>query len=220
MTSPRAYDYWLFDLDGTLVDVEWRYVRGVFDRVGDALGRSFTDRQAERLWYGFTGSRDDQLREWGLDRTAFWSAFDEAEDAAERAEATYLHDDATALLDGLAAADRPVGIVTHCASFLAEPVLSHLDVRDRFGTVVCCDDDLGWKPDPAPVERAMADLGVDDGDRGVLLGDGDADVGAAWNAGLDAVHVERHGPERRGRCVLADRRVDSLAELGAAARSG
>jgi phosphoglycolate phosphatase len=218
--SPRAYDYWLFDLDGTLVDADWSYTREVFDRVGDALGRRFTDREAAVLWHGFTGSRDDQLREWEVEPAAFWSALDEAEDAAARAEATVLHDDAAALLEELWAAGRPVGVVTHCAPFLAEPVLDCLGVRDRFGTVVCCDDDLGWKPDPAPVERAMADLGVDGGDRGVLVGDGAGDVGAAWNAGLDAVHVERHGPERRGRCVLADRRVESFAELGAVRGAG
>jgi len=32
------YDFWLLDLDGTLVD-EWSYTREVFDRVGDRLGR-------------------------------------------------------------------------------------------------------------------------------------------------------------------------------------
>ena len=40
---PSDYDVHLFDLDGTLVDAEWSYTRGVFDRVGDRLGRSFSD---------------------------------------------------------------------------------------------------------------------------------------------------------------------------------
>jgi phosphoglycolate phosphatase len=38
-------------------------------------------------------------------------------------------------------------------------------------------------------------------------------VGAAWNAGLDAIHVERHGHERRGGCVLGDHRVESFDDL-------
>jgi len=210
---PPAYDYWLFDLDGTLVDAEWRYTREVFDRAGDRLGRRFTDREAELLWHGFTGSRNEQLRSWGVDPEAFWPAFHAAEDATARAEATYLHDDAAALLEALESRGVPAGVVTHCAEFLTGPVLDRLDLRDRFGSVVCCDDDLGWKPDPAPVERAERDLGVGADDRGVLVGDGPCDVGAAWNAGLDAVHVERHAPERRGQCVLADRRVESVAEL-------
>lgn len=46
---PHEYEFWLFDLDGTLVDVDPGYTREVFDRVGDRLGRRFTDREAETL---------------------------------------------------------------------------------------------------------------------------------------------------------------------------
>jgi phosphoglycolate phosphatase len=65
------------------------------------------------------------------------------------------------------------------------------------------------------VYRAIDRLGFDPADpgHGVLAGDGASDVGAAWNAGLDGVHVERHSPARRGRCVLADRRVSTFDEL-------
>jgi phosphoglycolate phosphatase-like HAD superfamily hydrolase len=49
--------------------------------------------------------------------------------------------------------------------------------------------------------------------RGVFVGDGTGDVGAAWNAGLDGIHVERHGHDRRGQCVLADYRVRSFHEF-------
>ncbi|OYR74105.1 3-phosphoglycerate kinase, partial [Halorubrum sp. E3] len=49
------YDFHLFDLDGTLVDAEWEYTRAVFDRVGDRLGRAFSDREACVLWHGLGG---------------------------------------------------------------------------------------------------------------------------------------------------------------------
>ncbi|MFB6187297.1 MAG: HAD family hydrolase, partial [Halobacteriaceae archaeon] len=52
------YDFWLLDLDGTLVDTHWSYTREVFDRVGDRLGRSFSDREAEIIWNGLSGSRN------------------------------------------------------------------------------------------------------------------------------------------------------------------
>jgi phosphoglycolate phosphatase len=201
------YDFWLLDLDGTLVDVEWSYVRETFDRVGDRIGRTFTDEQARGLWYGLGADRETQIRSLGLDRAAFWAAFDAVEKPAERVEATTLYDDAAFVAD----LDRPVGLVTHCQPFLTEPVLRTLDIHDWFDAVVCCSDELGWKPDPTPVERAMAGLGADG--RGVLAGDGANDVGAAWNAGLDAIHVERHGPDRRGVCVLGDHRVRSFADL-------
>jgi phosphoglycolate phosphatase len=208
-----SYDYWLFDLDGTVVDVDPDYAREVFDEVGDRLGVGFTDRDVAVLWHGLQGSRDDYLRRHkGVAATEFWRVFHEVEDPATRAAATSLHADAEFVAD-LAV---PVGVVTHCQRYLAEPALDHLDVRDWFDAVVCCDDDLGWKPDPAPVHEAIGRLSVD-GD-GVLAGDGPGDVGAAWNAGLDAVHVERHGPGVRGQCVLADHRVRSFADLDGVGR--
>ncbi|ELZ18900.1 haloacid dehalogenase [Natrinema thermotolerans DSM 11552] len=210
MTLDHDYDFWLLDLDGTLVDVEWSYTRGVFDRVGDRLGREFSDRQAEIIWNGLTGSRDRQLEAWGVDPDAFWTAFHEEEDPIERAERTYLHEDAAVVAD----LEVPVGLVTHCQEFLTEPVLDHLDIHDWFDARLCCTEETGWKPDPGPVERVMNDLGVGhNGHRGVLAGDGACDVGAAWNAGLDAIHVERVGHEQRGRCVLGDHRVTSFDEL-------
>lgn len=204
------YDFWLFDLDGTIVDADWAYTRDVFDRVGDSLGRRFSDREAEILWHGLGGARNAQLQAWGVDPADFWPAFHAEEDPQRRAESTYLHDDAEALVGAL---DGPVGIVTHCQEFLALPVLDHLDVRDWFDVVVCCTDELGWKPDPAPVEYTMNRLGVDASAAGVLAGDGANDIGAAWSAGLDGVHVERHDPARRGQCVLGDYRVTSFDEL-------
>ncbi|SEO29527.1 phosphoglycolate phosphatase [Halogranum amylolyticum] len=205
-----SYDFWLFDLDGTLVDAEWSYTRDVFDRVGDRLDRPFTDREAEVLWHGLGGARDDQLREWGIEPTEFWPAFHAEEDPQIRAEATYLHEDAADLVRSL---ETPVGVVTHCQSFLTDPVLQHLDIRDWFDTVVCCTDELGWKPDPMPVRHAVDELGVDAQSTGVLAGDGSSDVGAAWNAGLDSIHVERHDPARRGQCVLGDYRVQTFSDL-------
>ncbi|MDS0299725.1 HAD family hydrolase [Halogeometricum sp. S1BR25-6] len=208
-----AYDFWLFDLDGTLVDADWSYTREVFDRVGESLGREFTDREAEVIWHGLGGARDPQLRAWDIDPAEFWPAFHAVEDPQARAEATYLHEDAARLLRDVVET-RPVGVVTHCQQFLADPVIDHLDLRDWFDTVVCCTEELGWKPDPAPVRHAIRAMGVDPAEgRGVLAGDGSSDIGAAWNAGLDGLHVERHPPERRGRCVLADVRVDSFDDL-------
>ncbi|WP_128476252.1 HAD family hydrolase [Halorussus pelagicus] len=218
----REYDYWLLDLDGTLIDVDWSYPRSVFDRVGVRLGREFSDREAEILWHGLGGNRNDQLREWEIDPDEFWPAFHDIEDPQRRAEETYLYDDA-AFVGEL---DCPVGLVTHCQPFLANPVLDELGIRDWFDTVICCDEELGWKPDPAPMHHAMEQLGVresgegvsasrasGESSNGVYAGDGASDVGAAWNAGLDAIHVERHGHHRREQCVLGDYRVESFDEL-------
>nr|WP_136716444.1 HAD family hydrolase [Halorientalis salina] len=224
---PDEYDFWLLDLDGTLVDIQPSYVQQVFDEVGDRLGREFTDREAEIIWHGLGGSRNEQLSQWGIDVDRFWDVFHDVEDAEARARHTYLYDDA----DFVADLDVPVGLVTHCQQYLTDPVLDRLDIRDWFDTVVCCTEDTGWKPDPEPVEMAMEDLdiaytghagapptganGASEAPRssGVLAGDGPHDVGAAWNAGLDGIHVERHGPDRRGQCVLGDYRIETFGEF-------
>jgi phosphoglycolate phosphatase len=208
--SRRSYDVWLFDLDGTLVDVAPSYINETLCEVGDRLGHGFTPAETEAIWHGFGGGANRLLRDRGVDVDAFWATFHEVEDPVARAEAAFLYDDAAWVGD----LDRPVGLVTHCQSYLTEPVLDRLDIGDWFDAVVCCDESTGWKPDPRPVELALADLGVGPEPSGPLVGDGPADVGAAWNAGLEGVHVERHGHERRGCCVLGDRRLRSLAPLG------
>ena len=203
-----AYDRWAFDLDGTLVDVEADYIHDLMGRVGDRLGYGFTERQAETIWHGFDGKRGGHLRAWGIDPERFWAVFHDEEDPAARANATYLHDDATVVGD----LDAPTVLVTHCQRYLTDPVLAALDICDWFDSVVCCTAETGWKPDPRPVRAALSAAGADSG-RGILVGDSPQDVGAAWNAGLDAAHVERHGHERRGCCVVGDYRVRGIDDL-------
>ena len=207
--QPERFDFWVLDLDGTLVDVETGYVRRVMKRVGDRLGHAVTDLEAEMLWYGFGGARDAVLERYGIDPGRFWRVFHEVEDPIQRTAATYLYDDAR-VVGELAA---PVALVTHCREYLARPVLDRHGIDDWFDAVVCCTDETGWKPSPDPVERAVAGLGVRGDREGALVGDNPEDVGAARNAGLAGIHVARHDPTRSGRCVLGDHRIGSLAAL-------
>ncbi|MFW5957156.1 MAG: HAD family hydrolase [Natronomonas sp.] len=205
-----TYDFYVFDLDGTLVDVHDSYVRTCFDRVGTRLEYEFSDRQATRLWHGLGGPRNDLLRTWGLEPAQFWRVYHEIEDSKARAEATYLHPDAKIVGD----VDEPSVLVTHCQQYLTEPVLEALDVTDWFDSVVCCTEETGWKPDPEPVRQALAKADVDiERGSGILVGDGPHDIGAARNAGLDGAHVERHDPADRGLCVVGDYRLERVDEL-------
>lgn len=250
----HPYDAVLFDLDGTLVAPEFEHVRGVFDRVGEHLGTHFSDETARRLWHGLGGPRNDHLRDLGVDPGAFWRVFDATEQPERRAAAMEVFEDAALA----ARLPVPTGLVTHCPPDPTAAVLEYHGLDAWFDSVVCCSDDLGWKPDPGPLQHALADLGLpagtrtatdggigpapnpggagastvdagptdggaadatdagpvtsDDAPRALYVGDTPGDVGAAWNAGLDAVHVERFGHELREHCVLADYRVERLDE--------
>ncbi|AGN01304.1 putative phosphatase [Salinarchaeum sp. Harcht-Bsk1] len=230
----HAYDAVLFDLDGTLVAPEFDHVRSVFDAVGRQLDHHFSDEIASRLWHGLGGPRNEQLRELGVDVAEFWRVFDATEDPQDRAAAMEVFDDAAIAAD----LDVPTALVTHCPPKPTAAVLDHHGIGEWFDAVVSCSDDLGWKPDPGPIEHALGEIGMDhlvddrrdgriaaDGgtpitagpgaaaeppSRALYVGDTAGDVGAAWNAGLDAVHVERFDHDRREHCVLADYRVDAI----------
>lgn len=200
------YDFWLLDLDGTIVDVEPSYVHEVMGRVGDRLGVDVDASAAEGLWYEDENRRTTVLDGLAVDRDDFWAAYHDIEDPQARAAATYLYDDAAAVAE----IPGPVGIVTHCQPRLTDAVLDRLDIGDWFDTVVCCGDEVGWKPDPNPLELAMANLGVER-TGGAMAGDAQTDVRAARAAGLDAFRVAREGAVSA--TATSDRRIATLAEL-------
>ena len=205
------YDFWLLDLDGTLVDVETSYIHEVGREVGDRLGVSFSARQSEHLWYGFGDTRERVFTETGVDPEAFWATFHAVDDPGPRGAATHVYPDAAPFVQSL---DAPTGLVTHCQTFLTEPILETLGIDDWFDVVVCCDEKTGWKPAPEPLELAMKELGVaGNGHAGAMVGDDPSDVGAAHNAGLDAIHVDRHDFDRLGGAVDGARRISELTDV-------
>ena len=64
-------DFWLVDLDGTLIDVETAYIHGIVAAVGDRLGVGFSRRETEALWYGFGTARRDPLADRGVSAERF-----------------------------------------------------------------------------------------------------------------------------------------------------
>lgn len=201
----QEYEFWLLDLDGTILAADDGYITETIGAVGDLLGRRFTSAEARSIWYGRDGLRDDILRRHGVPPPAFWDAFHTIESPELRADATTLHPDAEVITD----LDGPRGVVTHCQPYLLEPILDRLDIRDWFDTIVTGSDELGWKPDPAPMTRAMRQLAVN-GDRGAMVGDSIADLGAARNVGITGIFIDREGLTTD---VEADVVIDSLSEL-------
>jgi phosphoglycolate phosphatase len=90
------------------------------------------------------------------------------------------------VLEALAAAGLPWGIVTNKASRFAEPVVRGLGLDRRAATLVCGDTTPHSKPHPAPLQEAARRLGQA-ADQCIYVGDDLRDVQAGRAAGMPAL---------------------------------
>lgn len=113
-----------------------------------------------------------------------------------------------ALLDAIAAATRPMAIVTSSSRRSAERNLTLAGIRDRFETLLTLDDVTHGKPDPALYLKAAARLGVRPA-ACIAVEDSNHGVAAAHTAGAITLMVPDIAPpteETRAKCaaVLPD----------------
>ena len=192
----------LFDWDGTLVDTLGALyqanvaVMAAFDLPfdDDLYRQHFTPDW--RVMYRRLGVPDHRLQEANDRWLAAYGSGREASLLPGAAEA----------LARLAAAGRPLGLVTAGHRSVVEPQLDQFGLAGRFAVTVFGDDLPVHKPDPAPLRRAPETLGL--GDRPaatVYVGDVPDDMVMARRVGVHAVGIVSALSER-----------SSLTEAGAA----
>ena len=184
----------LFDLDGTLIHSSADIATAV-NRMLEALDRPRVDLEEVESWIGHGveplihrsitrdhhGAVDDDLLERALQ--IFRPAY-----LATDFENTRLAVGAECVLDALRAAGFPCAIVTNKPGIPTNRILEKFDLADRFQTVICGDSLPSRKPDPAPLEHALAVCGASSG---WMIGDSDADSAASGAAGLPFIGI--HG---------------------------
>lgn len=185
-----------FDIDGTLLHFTRSYA--------DVLRDTFRDVTGE--------SRDEWLETYD---ESFYRRFQACEprpierafeDALPKAD----HDELTAtllrreiemvepasgieqLLDSLRAHGVQVGVVTNGVPHWQRSKLDAHDLLDSVDSVVASYDAGAHKPDPAPFRLAEDRLGAD---RYVMVGDDDADIQGAENAGWQSIRYDGSGFE-------------------------
>lgn len=172
----------LFDLDGTLVDA--------FKPIAVALNTILEEHGHEPM------SLQDVRRHTGRGEGGITALFG---DRWPEVHARFLevHDTlylkyieplpgAYQLLQWLKSTRVPVGVVTNKTQVRAEAQIGHLDWRQLIDAIVGIRDDNPGKPDPANILMAGRELGADL-PRTILIGDGTADMQAAYSAGCYAV---------------------------------
>lgn len=191
MTDPIAM---LFDLDGTLIHSSADIATAV-NRMLEALELPPADLAEVESWIGHgveplihrsitrdhDGKVDDDLLEHALKifRPAYLSTDFEKTQLAVGAER---------VLEALHSAGFPCAIVTNKPQVPTLGILDKFDLTERFQTVICGDTLPTCKPDPAPLEHALAACGAV---RGWMIGDSDADSAASGAAGLPFIGI--HG---------------------------
>ena len=186
MAGSPGFRIVLFDLDGTLIDSGSIILASMQHAVRAVLGREIPPAEL-------------QMSIGGQGIVAQMTAID-AEHADELLEAYKEHndglhetleafDDLLALLPGLKAEGRQLGIVTAKRHRTVGLALDRFPaLASAFDVVVGYEDTEKHKPDPEPVLLAVEKLGgsVEDA---VYVGDSPFDIGAAKAAGVFAVAV-------------------------------
>ena len=214
------YPLVLFDLDGTLVDSAADIAEAV-NRTLDELGHPRQPEALVRAWIGL-GTRvllDSALRHVGSHHAA--------DEAMPRLMRHYgdclllnarLYPGTVEALDALAAAGVTMAMCTNKPERYVAPLLEAMGIAGYFDGIVGGDTLAERKPHAMPLLHLAAMHGRRAGDC-LMVGDSEADAGAAHAAGIDLVLL-RHGYprdfdlERAGAVAV----FDDLAPLPALAR--
>ena len=212
------YEAYLFDLDGTLVDSA--------PDIGAALNYSLQQASLPvvsldlvRHWIGH-GSRT-LVRQALLHRQMqpenrlidqllgpFLSYYVE-----HIADHSQLYPNTTATLLELKQRGARLAIVTNKLTELSLPLLTALDLKTHFDLIVCGDTTAKPKPAPDPIQHVL-DLFKVGPEQALMIGDSDADIGAARAARVDVVCLRdgyNHGVDVAS--LNPDKVVDSIKEL-------
>ena len=209
MKPPTAV---LFDWDGTLLDsaeATYRCYGQLFSSYAIPFDRASFERTYTPDWYR-------TYEAMGLPRES-WKEADGRWLALYAECPAQLIPGAAVALHRLARAGIPLGLVTSGQRERVRADLARFDLP-AFASMVCGSDVAERKPDPAPLRRALGEIGVT-ASSAAYVGDSPDDVRMARTAGVFAVAIPGGYPNRRelaaaGADLLAESLEDALTAMG------
>ena len=181
----KAYDTYIFDLDGTLTDTLTVWL-GIFR---DGLTHHGVTAPDDKTLSQHTHDWK-QMLQLGLPEKDLDSFIAFAHKAAnERLPQAELHAGAMEMLEALQSHGKRIAIFSTVDRPIFEPALRFRGL-DKIAEVAVAGTDVPKrKPAPDGILKALDDLGIKKEDYGrvVYIGDKDTDIQAAKNAGVDGV---------------------------------
>lgn len=189
MISAENFDAVIFDCDGTLIDSSDVHTRCL---------------QAATLEQGRELSADWYTSRNGLDRISLFEAFRDAFDSnfdVERAcKVSIAHYDqfahfarpipeAIGLAKSLRDRGMSLAVATNGERLVCDLLLTTVNIRGLFDTVVCISDDVPPKPSPVMFQLAAERLGYPNGNI-LVLEDSPQGVYAAKAAGMSVIELD------------------------------
>ena len=183
----KAYDTYLFDVDGTLVDTVdlicrcFQYIAEKYanktlprEQIVAGIGSPLHQQVVKQLGPGLDYDRilDDYLH-YQLDIMG---------------KSVSLFPGVAATLEALKTAGKRLAVVTSRRRHSLEVILSSTGIADFFDYLVTPEDTDRHKPDPEPALKAMSLLGAAPKST-VFIGDAHYDICSGAGAGIDTVFV-------------------------------
>jgi pyrophosphatase PpaX len=142
---------------------------------------NLSDEEIATSFGGFT----KYWKEWGVQDVE--AAIAEADTLAQqKLPDVELYPDALEVLEALYNEGKHLALITSSPHKNIDYLLEKYNLSRFFEVVIAADDISHHKPHPEALEKALAQLGGDKQDA-VMVGDGDKDIGAAKNAGIDSI---------------------------------
>lgn len=203
----------IFDFDGLLVDTEYA-IYSSWARVFASCGHPLPlDLFNQCLGSGYTHWNPGDHLEQLTNRTFNWEIINarRQEEIVRDLEHTGLLPGARELICRLAEVGTPMGVASSSSHRWVDGWLNKLDIMPYFQTVVCRDDGLPVKPDPALFLKAAENLGMPPS-QCLVLEDSQNGTTAAFRAGMPVISIPNRVTEQAD-FSLATSKICSLTEL-------